>query len=492
MKLILLLISLIIIPNSLAFLQITEIMYAPIESEYYNEYIEIKNVGTTPISIENLTLCNKELFPGFINHTDEETYLDNFTEIQPNQFIIITDGGSGTEAYNNYNISENSAPLHPEGATICGWLDNEGGIITVSYNEELNDTLHYYSEWGANNNGKSLCIINNIWRDCLPSPGQENTEQEQTYNIKINEFLPNPQGNDDAPMPEGEWIELKNLDNQMIDLEGFYLKDKANHKISITETTTYSTEIETFLTVYTNGFFGFLNNGNGTEIITLHDKNGVPLDEVSYGSSSEGISWSKTGNIWRQTTPTPNEENEQNQTKFNSELKIEKIYTGRDNRVKFGENIRVRLTIYRGNTSKTSISAWIEKSGEKISKRTRFNINKKFEEKDITIPIQIFPNCNKKFSDGEYTLVVEGLNEEDKNTIDIQDITKNLCEKQKCEIKEISKGTHSETNINQPKSTIKEIVYESTNKKAGKQAIYIFCLTLTLLIIQLTTERWKK
>ena len=54
------------------------------------------------------------------------------------------------------------------------------------------------------------------------------------------------------------------------------------------------------------------------------------------------------------------------------------------------------------------------------------------------------------------------------------------------------KGSYSETNINTPSSTINEIIYESTNKKAGKQAIYIFCLTLTLVILQLTLETWKK
>ena len=39
----------------------------------------------------------------------------------------------------------------------------------------------------------------------------------------------------------------------------------------------------------------------------------------------------------------------------------------------------------------------IEKNEEVISKKTKFNILEKYKETPLTIPIQIFPNCNKKF-----------------------------------------------------------------------------------------------
>jgi hypothetical protein len=455
---------LLIIPNSLAFLQITEIMYNPEGQDNNREYIEIH-------TNENLT--------NFIlqDSTSEDSLI--LVKDSPSDYSLIVE-----EDFNHSNID---ARIYSAGATIGNNLNNEGDIIILKNQTSIFDTIHYYPSWGGDNNGKSLCLTDNIWNECSPSPGQEQASEEN-YNITINEFLPDPQGNDNAPMPEGEWIELLNYGNK-IDLADFYFKDSANHKLYITSTTTYNTTIDEFLVIYTNGFSGLLNN-NGTEEIKFYTANGVLIESITYGSSTEGLSWSKVNNKWKQALPTPHGKNEE-ESNFDSQLKIEKVYIGTDNKAKFGETIRAKIVIYKGNTSKEAINAWIENNKEPISKKTKVNIEKKYEEIGLTIPIQIYPNCKEKYSNGKYTLKIEGLNEVDTDTITIDGITKNLCGEAKCKESKTNCPTYSETNINDPNSTT-DTIYESTNKKAERKGLVFFCMVLIFIIIQLNLEKWRK
>jgi hypothetical protein len=457
--------------SSIAFLQISEIMYDPAKKdEYSNEFIEIY----TDLNLENFTMQDLK----------DEDILKLIHPSNSNYSLIIAKG---------FNYSNINATIYLVDDTRIGngLNNNNGDIIIIKNGDAILDVVHYYSKWGANNNGNSLCLIKNKWQECYPTPGQKNKVSEQEYNIKINEFLPNPIGDDNTEMPDGEWIELINLGDE-VNIENFYLKDSANHKLYITQTNTYNTTIKKYLVIYTNGFSGFLNN-EGPEKIQLFDSEDNLIDEVSYSYSTEGLSWSKIDNKWVLTLPTPDKENKKEDIDISkSEINIEKIYLGRDNKAKFGESIRVKLSIYKGNTTKTSISAWVEKNKQKVSKTTKINIEEKFKEASITIPIQIFPNCNNKFENGTYLLRIEGLNTEEDDYIKIEGTTKNLCEKTICSSEKVSLETCSETNINQPNSTIREVRYESTNKKSDRLAIYLFCLILTLIIIQLVVEKWKK
>jgi hypothetical protein len=441
-------------------------MYNPEGNDNNKEYIEIyTNLNLTGWTLQDST---------------SEDILELLQYYPSNYSLIVEE---------EFNFTHINATVYTTGLTIGNNLNNDEDIIIIKNQTRIFDTIHYYSTWGGENNGNSICFMDNQWKEYTPSPGYENLNSP-VYNIKINEFLPNPQGNDSANMPEGEWIELTNQ-GEKINLENFYFQDKANHKLHITQINTYNTTIKDYLIIYSNGFSGLLNN-NGTEKIQLFDVYSNLVDEISYSFSTEGLSWSKIDNEWVQTIPSPNQENKYNETDFESEIEIEKIYLGNDEKAKFGDTIRVKLNIFKGNTTKSSISAWIEKDKEKVSKRTKFNIDKKYQITPITIPLQIFPNCNKKFENGEYDVIIEGLDEKDKQTIKIRNITKNLCEEIKCSSKEIYKESCSETNIKPPNSTINKIVYESTNKKTERIAIYFFCLTLIFVIIQLTIEKWKK
>lgn len=317
---------------------------------------------------------------------------------------------------------------------------------------------------------------------------------DQNYTkLRINELLPDPMGNDDASMPEGEFIEIYNPGEKTLDLNGLYFKDIKGHKIIIDNTHTTSTIIQPngFLVVYMNGFSGLLNNDQDT--INLYYNDSL-IDEVSYSNSREGLSWQKIQNSWKLLNPSPSKENidEDNFDKGISSIRINKVYTGNDNSVSFGDQFEIRLEIYKGNTSKNVIEAWVEKDNKRISRVTNFNIYGKNSNYTINIPLVLDSNCNNKYEEGTYNLIVEGLNVKDEEKLEVYGFNNNLCNK-KVETKSLSKSIATKNNIENEDDSIDnytggnkiqgKIIYESSDIKAKNSASYIIIITLTLIII---------
>jgi len=141
-------------------------------------------------------------------------------------------------------------------------------------------------------------------------------------NIIINEFMPNPGGDDDAPMPGGEWVELYNPTNNDVNVSDWVLYDSFDtHELYINTSNTNSGDTivpaNGWLVVYRDGDGDFTLDNNGDEI-RLYDGypvNGSTLiDQISYASSQEGVSWARipdgTGSLQEDSTPTPGETNE--------------------------------------------------------------------------------------------------------------------------------------------------------------------------------------
>lgn len=104
-----------------------------------------------------------------------------------------------------------------------------------------------------------------------------------------------------------------------------------------------------------------------------------------------------------------------------------------DDDVKFGEIIDVDVEIYKADTSKYSISLWVEDDGEKISKSSKIHLKEKFSSFTGQVPIILKDNCNRKYDEGKYELVVEGLGEKVEEKINILDQTS--CPKKTSETK---------------------------------------------------------
>jgi len=153
----------------------------------------------------------------------------------------------------------------------------------------------------------SNTVNSGIWT-ITPPPAPE---------IVINEFLPNPDGVDNASMPGGEWVELYNNSNVDFDVAGWVLYDSDDsHElyIEVTNTNTGDTIVpgHGWLVVYRNGD-GDFNLNNDTDSVRLFTgypvSSSILVDSYSWTTEKpEGFSYARipdgTGD-WVDPIPTP-------------------------------------------------------------------------------------------------------------------------------------------------------------------------------------------
>lgn len=147
---------------------ITEILANPSQDEDYNEYVEIYNDGNSPIEIENLTLCNKSIKPGYVNRQDSKIYNNSSLYIDFRSYALITDGGTGTEVYTNFNPK--GIALHVNANSLCGGLYNNGKEVSLYQNRIKIDNVTY----PAAIKGLSWSLVNGIWMHSNTTPGYSN------------------------------------------------------------------------------------------------------------------------------------------------------------------------------------------------------------------------------------------------------------------------------------------------------------------------------
>jgi predicted ribosomally synthesized peptide with SipW-like signal peptide len=206
--------------------------------------------------------------------------------------------------------------------------DFQTGPIQFS---DLTDDLEFVVSPAKNISGKKTCDFTlqfEAWQDetfgvgfwdIEEIPNTVTIEREKNKKAKddivINEFLPNPSG-DDCILEglEGEWVEIYNRGSTEVDLEDWYLLDSEDNKIVISEYNTHTgfTIIEPkdsgneWLVVFLNGCI--LNNEKG-DTISLYDDEGSLIDSYTYkGSVPENKSFARYpdgSKKWYDPIPTP-------------------------------------------------------------------------------------------------------------------------------------------------------------------------------------------
>lgn len=455
-------------------LYINEIMYNPEGSDNNQEYIEI-------ILDDYINLTNYK-----IQDLKSEDSLEELQHFDNDYALIVEE---------DFDYNGIDASIYSVGKTIGNNLNNDGDIIVIKdQNDTILEVVSYSDKWGGNNDGNSLCKIpdkTGLWQECSKTPGERNNEEEEgdneesSYKIIINEFLPNPIGKDDE-----EFVELYNKDSEDIDLLGFEIKDNSNRKVIITETNTEKGTVikkNKYLVVYSSSFL----NNKGFEEIKLYDKNKL-IDKVSYSNSKEGLSWSYIEDEWVITEKSLGKKNKiiEEGKILNSTIEIEKIYDlGNDNKSSWGSSIRVKLNIYKGESTKNVISVYIEKDDKRISKISKLNVFEKFSENEITMPLQLILNCNGKFKDGDYDIVVKGLDAIAKDKLKVEgrsdecnDVVKEVVVEKK-----IESVKNSENEVSNKISG--RLVYENSSNKAGRLGIFFFSALLVVLLITVQNDR---
>lgn len=152
---------------------VNEIMYDPLQNENYNEWLELYNNGSDDKDISNMTLCEENILQGYVNKSGY-IFLNVSTIIKAGSYALITDGGSGTEVYDNFNVSNDSVAFHVNANSLCGGLSNTGKVITLFF-EDKNTSVNYTN---SASEGYSLELINGSFiqsKDASGTPGKLNT-----------------------------------------------------------------------------------------------------------------------------------------------------------------------------------------------------------------------------------------------------------------------------------------------------------------------------
>lgn len=461
-----LVIFLLILKTTYALTEISEIMYNPEGSDNNHEYIEI-------YSDEIFNLTNFT-----IEDSSSQDNLKLLYYYPSNYFLIVEEG---------FNYSSINTSIYSAGKTIGNGLNNDNDILILRNNTKPMAVESYSNYLGANGNNKSLCKINSILKECTATPGYENVILTN-YTLLINELLPDPEGYDNSSLPQGEWIELYDYGDKELETEGLIIKDNSNKEIVISRSNVINSTIiepKSYLVVYMNGFFGFLNN-NGFEKIYLIS-NDTTIDSFSYSDTEEALSWSRINNSFIRTVPTPTQENVYNEELLESRI----IIKSKNIAAQFGDTIKVKLYVQKGNTNKNSVDLKvINSNNEPVSKESSFNLFGKFTNTSVVIPIQLKPLCNPKNT--TYEIIASGFSVNDNSIIDIKE-NKELCKRPGKKIEKVKTKTEKRTrgerkkekNINTSKIT-SNAVYESPEIKTKKASVYIFMLSLIAIIIVLT------
>jgi len=393
-------------------IRINEVMYNPEGNDNNQEFVEIYfNV--------DLNLTNF-IFGDIVSNDSLE-----LLQYYDSDYSLIVEEGFN---YSGFDVS-----VYSVGATIGNNLNTEDSLFFFYPNGSLVDNVSYSDDCSS---GYSLEYFNGSFFCSFylgGTPGRVNSNKNQDYsNLIINELLVDPVGDDNAAMPEGEFIEIYNEDNESVDLVGAFFSDNSNHKLYITDTNVVDgTRIGSngYLVIYVNGFSGFLNN-DGLEEIKFYDPYGNMIDTISYSYSEEDLSWSLVDNLWQLRLATPSLKNYEEEPERESSFEIEDIDAG--SKVEFGDIIKVEINAYKGDTTKKSIKLYVENDEDRISKITKADLNDKFTDYSFTLPVQLYSNCNGAYDNDDYEIKIgwtSSSSAEDSYPIEVNGNNDEVCDK---------------------------------------------------------------
>ena len=306
--------------NSPGHVAINEVLYDPSGSDLGYEFIELYNPTNQVIDLSNWVIESAG------TSFSEAVIIPEETSIQKQSYLVI-----GEEEVVEADLAVSKLGLQNGGSATDGVRilnANQEVIDTLLYdepntNELLDDSGSPGEEFAPDvSSGSSLGrdIDSTDTNDCNkdfkeyeePTPGEVNEEEfvpeEYSEEIRISEFLPNPEGADS----EEEFIELENFGNKDVDLAEWILEDASTKRYQIDPEDFDSTVIpgKGYFVIFREISDITLNNSSGEEVLLYHpDEN--ELDSVSFeGSATEGSSYSyNLGEFEWTTSPTPSEKN---------------------------------------------------------------------------------------------------------------------------------------------------------------------------------------
>lgn len=306
-------------------LRINEVVSAPASGE--NEWVEIYNSLNSSVSLENWWLeegagKKTSLFGeieagGYLifetknlNNSGDVIYLKD-SQGKIIDEVVYGDWDDGYKL-DNHNAAQS-------GQSLSFWEDSyvvTSELTPLQANkqtsnqtnkQEINETIvkEVEKEFGEQVEEESEKQAGDTVTEDDDQKVKENVVYDYSDEIRINEFLPDPEGDD-----KGEWIELWNGSTGAVNLSGWSLDDGDGGS---------SPYVFENRIIEPNGFLvidqaesGIILN-NSEDEIRLFDPAGKLISEVSYSNPKAGESFARLDNEWQKTDNlTPMAENKVN------------------------------------------------------------------------------------------------------------------------------------------------------------------------------------
>ncbi|MBI5729179.1 MAG: lamin tail domain-containing protein [Candidatus Magasanikbacteria bacterium] len=269
------------------------------------KWIEIWNKGSEPVDLIKVKGRGWKLWDPTVVNGHNLTVSTTDSIVAAGEYaVIVQDATQFLMNYPNFtgSIFDSSFDLKKKDGGVVGLKDDDGNFTEtttypggLTYSWERKDpflTDYTSANWQEHASGDTLGFQNSnygITAETAPTttgtPPADTTTASHSLptipstsslwaQIKINEFLPNPDGGD-------EWIELYNSATTSLDLIDGLLCD--NRETSCTIATTSGTiAAEGWATFFLNG--SHLNN-SGDSVI-LKNPDGLMVDQVTYGTDA--------------------------------------------------------------------------------------------------------------------------------------------------------------------------------------------------------------
>jgi hypothetical protein len=383
-KLILYLLVFILIDSVLADVVINELMYNPAGDEYDFEYIELHGEGED---------ISGWYFEGIDFAFPANTSISNYLVIAN----TLNDSGPGNDFLDRYpdvNCSfEYTGALSNTGETVI-LRDNNGNIIDlVTYDGSVNEN-HSLERIDINGNSNNP----NNWAESASggTPGRENSVSfisgcDWMLSVIINNTVSDdPEWQIRASKLEGDGKANITIKHWVEDHNGNTAKTYSD--ISIENALSQSTSGKYSPSL--NKGYGYFIKANITNI-SCNDKD-------------------NSNNFVYELIFVPGE---QGSYSLNSSINILEVSP---DSAEFGDIIDVEINVYRGDTLKYAVYAYVEDDhGKKVSEENTMHFKNKFTNYTLTIPIQLDLNYDEDYEDDDYVIIVEGLDTEDTTEISL-------------------------------------------------------------------------
>jgi len=279
--------------------RITEIMFHPADAPVGHpdaEFIELKNIGTSPVNLYQLAFTDGIRF----TFPDQTLQPGMSTVLVKDETAFASVYGAGISIAGSY-----SGQLNNDGERVVledgagnvlhdfrygeRWYDlADGGGYSLQILEEAGDPL---SDWNTSRNWRSSSRVGGSPgsddEHLIPAPGS----------VVINEILAH--SHDEAP----DWIELYNTSEDAIDLSGWFLSDSANNLQKYELPAGSVINAGAYLVFYEDEHFNnestaspFALSENGETVYLSSASNGTLTgyrDREDFGASATGVSFGR-------------------------------------------------------------------------------------------------------------------------------------------------------------------------------------------------------